>query len=100
MNWKPKIKLDKGLRIVIDSRRSYYEVKFSNKYFYPLLENGFSDSDIRAGINVLKSKFITMGKHTQNLKNILQKSLNVNMVLWLTQDHLLTYFQFLHQKIH
>ena len=31
------------------------KLNFPNKYFYPLLENGFSDSDIRAGINVLKS---------------------------------------------
>ena len=49
------------------------KLNFPNKYFYPLLENGFSDSDIRAGINVLKSKFITMVNIHKNLKNILQK---------------------------
>ena len=32
--------------------------------FYPLLENGFSDRDIESGIKVLKSKYITMGRHT------------------------------------
>lgn len=39
-------------------------MKSNNKYFYPLLENGFSNQDITAGIKVLKSKYITMGKHT------------------------------------
>ena len=39
-------------------------MKSNNKYFYPLLENGFSNQDIAAGIKVLKSKYITMGKHT------------------------------------
>ena len=34
------------------------------RYFYPLLENGFSDRDIKSGIKVLKSKYITMGRHT------------------------------------
>ncbi len=49
------------------------KLNFPNKYFYPLLENGFSDSDIRAGINVLKSKFITMGKHTQKFEKYFAK---------------------------
>ena len=39
-------------------------MKSNNKYFYPLLENGFANQDIAAGIKVLKSKYITMGKHT------------------------------------
>tara|TARA_B100001093_G_scaffold519987_2_gene611900 strand:+ start:8115 stop:9329 length:1215 start_codon:yes stop_codon:yes gene_type:complete len=39
-------------------------MKSNNKYFYPLLENGFSNQDIAAGIKILKSKYITMGKHT------------------------------------
>ena len=34
-----------------------------NKYFkYPLLQNGFSRSDIQKGIKVLKSGQVTMSK--------------------------------------
>ena len=46
------------------------------KYFYPLLENGFSDKDINEGIKVLKSKFITMGKHTLKFEKYFAKKFN------------------------
>ena len=43
------------------------------KYHYPLLENGFSNKDIGEGIKVLKSKFITMGKHTLKFEKFFAK---------------------------
>ncbi len=43
------------------------------KYFYPLLENGFSNKDINEGIKVLRSKFITMGKHTLKFEKYFAK---------------------------
>ena len=43
------------------------------KYYYPLLENGFSNKDIGEGIKVLKSKFITMGKHTLKFEKYFAK---------------------------
>ena len=62
----------------MDSYRLKKEVimklNFPNKYFYPLLENGFSDSDIRAGINVLLNQSLLQWVNIhKNLKNILQK---------------------------
>ena len=38
------------------------------KYFYELLENGFSKKDIEIGKRVLDSKRITMA-HTRNFEN-------------------------------
>ena len=35
-----------------------------NKYFYPLVENPFSNNDIKEGIKVLKSKQLTLSKRT------------------------------------
>ena len=46
------------------------------KYFYPLLENGFSNKDINEGVKVLKSKFITMGKHTLEFEKYFAKKFN------------------------
>ena len=43
------------------------------KYFYPLLENGFSNKDISEGVKVLRSKFITMGKYTQKFEKYFAK---------------------------
>ena len=34
------------------------------KFKYPLLSNAFSSKDIKAGVDVLKSKFITMSDIT------------------------------------
>ena len=39
-----------------------------NKYFYPLIENPFSDDDIKKGIDVLKSKQLTLSKQTHNFE--------------------------------
>ena len=39
-----------------------------NKYIYPLIENPFSDVDIIKGINVLKSKQLTLSKETKNFE--------------------------------
>jgi CDP-6-deoxy-D-xylo-4-hexulose-3-dehydrase len=39
-----------------------------NKYFYPLIENPFSDNDISEGIKVLKSKQLTLSKKTNNFE--------------------------------
>ncbi|MDA7733631.1 aminotransferase class I/II-fold pyridoxal phosphate-dependent enzyme [Candidatus Pelagibacter sp.] len=48
----------------------------TKKYSYPLLENGFSNKDINEGIKVLKSKFITMGKHTLKFEKYFAKKFN------------------------
>jgi len=50
-------------------------------YKYPLLENAFSDRDILCGINVLKSKKITMQKKTFDFENYFQKRFNVPYAL-------------------
>ena len=50
-------------------------MKNNIKYFYPLLENGFSDTDISAGIKVLKSKYITMGNHTLKFEKAFAKKI-------------------------
>ena len=39
-----------------------------NKYFYPLVENPFSNNDINQGIKVLKSKQLTISKKTTNFE--------------------------------
>jgi CDP-6-deoxy-D-xylo-4-hexulose-3-dehydrase len=39
-----------------------------NKYFYPLVENPFSNADIVEGIKVLKSKQLTLSKKTSNFE--------------------------------
>ena len=45
------------------------------KYFYPLLKNGFSDRDIDAGVKVLKTKYITMGKNTHTFEKAFAKKM-------------------------
>ena len=39
-----------------------------NKYFYPLVENPFSNNDINQGIKVLKSKQLTISKKTTDFE--------------------------------
>ena len=47
-----------------------------NKYFkYPLLQNGFSRSDIQKGIKVLKSGQVTMSKKTRNFEKMFAKKI-------------------------
>ena len=40
-----------------------------NKYFYPLVQNPFSNDDIKKGIDVLKSKQLTLSKQTHNFES-------------------------------
>ena len=40
---------------------------------YPLLDNAFSNDDIKKGIDVLKSKQITMSKETEVFENIFKE---------------------------
>ena len=46
-----------------------------NKYFYPLVENPFSDNDISKGIEVLKSKQLTISKKTISFEKHFTSSL-------------------------
>ena len=48
---------------------------------YPLLENGFNKIDINKGIKVLKSGFVTMGKHTTSFEKEFAKKMNVKFAL-------------------
>ena len=40
---------------------------------YPLLENAFSNQDIKKGIQVLKTKYITMSEKTRKFEKLLLK---------------------------
>jgi CDP-6-deoxy-D-xylo-4-hexulose-3-dehydrase len=51
------------------------------KFKYPLLENGFSKKDLQKGIDVLKSGFITMNKHTAAFENEFAKKLKMKFAL-------------------
>ena len=51
------------------------------KFKYPLLENGFNKKDLQEGINVLKSGFITMNKHTISFENEFAKKLKMKFAL-------------------
>mgnify|MGYP001299052079 FL=1 len=46
-----------------------------SKYFYPLIENPFSNNDIEKGIKVLKSKQLTLSKETHNFEKNFSKKL-------------------------
>ena len=46
-----------------------------SKYFYPLVDNPFSDDDIAEGIKVLKSKQLTISKKTINFEKDFSSSL-------------------------
>jgi CDP-6-deoxy-D-xylo-4-hexulose-3-dehydrase len=52
-----------------------------NKYIYPLIENPFSDDDIIKGINVLKSKQLTLSKETKNFEKKFTAKLKSNYSL-------------------
>jgi len=51
------------------------------KYFYPLLEKGLSKIDLQKGINVLKTGFITMNKHTEIFEKEFAKKVKANFAL-------------------
>ena len=46
------------------------------RFSYPLLSNAFNKKDIDIGVNVIKSTYITMSKHTYNFEKQFAKSLN------------------------
>jgi CDP-6-deoxy-D-xylo-4-hexulose-3-dehydrase len=48
---------------------------------YPLLDNAFSNADIQAGIDVLKSRQITMSGVTRKFEKLFAKKLNVKFAL-------------------
>ena len=47
-----------------------------NKFFYPLIENPYSNKDIQEGIRVLKSKQLTLSKETFKFEKSFTKKLN------------------------
>ena len=46
-----------------------------NKFFYPLIENPYSNKDIKEGIRVLRSKQLTLSKETFNFEKSFTKKL-------------------------
>ena len=62
---------------MIIKKKNNLQILINNKkYYYPLLKDGFSKEDIQAGINVLKSRHLTMNKQTNLFEKILQKTWN------------------------
>ena len=53
----------------------------SKKYAYGLLDNGFSSEDINKGINVLRSRQITMASNTREFEKVFAKKLGVKHAL-------------------
>ena len=51
------------------------------KIRYPLLSNAFSNKDIEVGVKVLRSKFLTMSKHTEKFEKFFAKKLNLKYAL-------------------
>ena len=51
------------------------------KIKYPLLSNAFSNKDIELGVEVLRSKFITMSRHTEKFEKFFAKKLNLKYAL-------------------
>ena len=47
----------------------------NKKFKYPLLSNAFNNQDVKVGINVLKSKFITMSNITYNFEKYFAKKM-------------------------
>ena len=56
-------------------------LKIRKKYIYPLLDKGLSKSDLKSGIDVLKTGFITMNKHTEKFENNFKKKFNSKYAL-------------------
>ena len=48
---------------------------------YPLLSNAFNKKDIDLGVKVLKSKYITMSKHTTKFEKYFAKKMNCKFAL-------------------
>ena len=54
---------------------------YTNKYFYPLIGNPFSNKDISEGIKALKSKQITISTKTAQFEKIFTKTIKTNYSL-------------------
>ena len=52
-----------------------------NKFFYPLIENPYSNKDINEGIRVLKSNQLTLSKETFKFEKSFTKKLNTGYSL-------------------
>ena len=52
-----------------------------NKFFYPLIENPYSNKDIQEGIRVLKSRQLTLSKETLKFEKSFTRKLNSNYSL-------------------
>ena len=57
-----------------------------NSIRYPLTNTNLDNDDIKAGINVLKSKWITMGKETQKFEKEFSKQISRRSSIWLILD--------------
>ena len=53
----------------------------NNTQKYSLLEMGFNNQDLKKGIDVLKTGFITMNKETEKFEKIFAQKLNVKYAL-------------------
>lgn len=51
------------------------------KIKYPILSNAFNKKDIDLGVKVLKSKYITMSKHTKKFEKYFAKKMNCRFAL-------------------
>ena len=53
----------------------------NNTKKYSLLEMGFNNQDLKKGIEVLKTGFITMNKETEQFEKIFAQKLNIKYAL-------------------
>ena len=62
-----------------------------NSIRYPLTNTVLDNNDIKSGINVLKSKWITMGRETLKFEKHFPNKFQKDLLLWSTQGLLLIY---------
>jgi hypothetical protein len=67
--------------------------KNKKNFFYPLKENTFDNQDLKTGIDVIRSKNVTMSKKTFLFEKLFKKKLRSVVLQWLTLVHLLIYLQ-------
>ena len=67
--------------MVVEKKNSLQSLINNKKYYYPLLKDGFSKEDIQAGINILKSRQLTMSKQTYLFEKIFAKRLGIKYSL-------------------
>ena len=71
---------------------------FKKKFFYPLLDQGFSNDDIKKAISVLKSKRLTMSLKTRDFENYFAKKLKTKYAVMVNSGssaNLLIFFSLL-----